>query len=216
MPDMHNSLARMLRIAHEATVSSARPIQTLSQLRDRLDVSPQVMNHWKSRGVSKVGAILAAKEFNCSVASILEDPTDDVASTPTKEGAALRVQVAQNLSYRPAILAPLYSWEQLVNNKQDLPADFVTVLIDDAMAPKAPAGSRVRFKRDSKAMPGDAVLVVDSAGETYFRLFIGGLHGRWQAAPTNHVYPTLDATEHGLRILAVFAGIEGSWSQLAR
>lgn len=213
--DMHPSLARLLRLAHEATATTPKPIQTLAQLQARLDVSPQTINNWKSRGVSKAGAILAAGEFSCPVNAILDDPTGWTEPHHSKEGARPGGALAQEMILRPYIVAPLVPWEQIVS-KADLPIEFQTVLVDDAMAPKAPAGSKVKFRRDTKPTPGDAVLVVDDRGELYCRVYHAGLHGIWQAVATNPVYPPLQSQENGLRILAVFAGMDGSWSQIAR
>ena len=212
---MHPTLARLLRIAHTATAASGKPVQTLAQLQVVLDVSPQTINNWKNRGVSKEGAINAAGKFGCSVAAILDESPGWTESHHSHGGGGTGV-VAQEMILRPYIVAPVIAWEQIVSRATELPAEFQTVLVDDAMAPKAPAGSRVKFSRDTKPAPGDAVLVVDNRGVLYCRVYHAGLHGAWQAVATNAVYPPLQAQEHGLRVLAVFTGLEGSWAQLTR
>jgi hypothetical protein len=212
---MHPSLARLLRCAHDATATASKPIQTLAQLQVRLDVSPQTMNNWKNRGVSKAGAIKAAKEFGCAVTAILDEQPGWMEPHHPKEGARPGGALAQEMIQRPYIVAPTVQWERILK-KTDLPAEFYVVLVDDAMAPKAPAGTKVKFKRDGKPAPGDAVLVADQEGELYFRVYHAGLHGAWEAHATNDVYPTLQAQAHSLRVVAIFCGVDAAWSQLSR
>ena len=98
---------------------------------------------------------------------------------------------------------------------QELPAEFHVVLPDDAMAPRAPAGVKVKFNRARTPLPGDAVLVAGPDGVAYFReyrLRVGG----WEAYATNPAYPSLLSDAHQLQVLAVFVGIDTSWAALAR
>lgn len=213
---MHPSLARLLRLARDGTATSAHPIQTLLQLRKHLGVTAQTMNNWKQRGISKEGAIQAASAFTCHISAILDDNSTYWAEPqPQTSGAHPRGLSVNEIGLKPYMLAPTIVWEQILR-ANDLPLEFQVVLVDDAMAPKAPAGTKAKFRRDLKPAPGDAVLVADKAGELYCRVYHGGLHGAWEARATNAVYPALESKVHGLRVVAVFTGIEVSWSQLSR
>lgn len=123
--------------------------------------------------------------------------------------------VAQPASqYSINLLPQTVAWEALM--LEPLPAEFTTVLIDDAMAPFAPAGSVVKFRRQAHAEPGDAALVSDVNGAMYFREFRIARPGSWQAWAANPAYPTLEAEAHGLRVIAVFAGIDTTWAKLTQ
>lgn len=211
---MHDSLARLLKFAHTATAGTARPVQTLPQLRTLLEVSPQVINAWKSRGVSKEGAIKAAAMFGCSVGDILHGVLDPYSKAPPFDGAQLRGNVAQELSPRPYMVAPILQWEHIMK-ASNLPSEFEVFLVDDAMAPVAPRGTRARFSTRLTAAPGDAVLVTDVTDTLYFRVYHLGLRGTWEARSINPVYPTLHSQTDSLRVVAVFTGLEARWGQLA-
>lgn len=127
-----------------------------------------------------------------------------------------RAAVAHGLSQQtPTLPPPTMRWEELHLNGP-LPPVFEMVLVDDAMAPLAVRGTRVKFKAQASATPGQAVLVRTNTGETYFRVYRVPTPGTWSASPTNAAYPTLDATRDQLVILAVFIGIEADWSQIAQ
>lgn len=99
---------------------------------------------------------------------------------------------------------------------QELPADLQVVLRDDAMAPLAPAGVTVKFNTQRTAAPGDAVLVRDGDGALYFREYRARLGGAWEAHATNPAYPSLASDQHQLQVVAVFCGINTTWSALKR
>lgn len=98
----------------------------------------------------------------------------------------------------------------------ELPAEFHVVLLDDAMAPRAPAGVKVKFNRSKAPQPGDGVLVAGPDGEPYFREMRALVGGAWEAHATNPVFPSLRSDQHHLVVLAVFVGIDTPWSALAR
>jgi hypothetical protein len=124
--------------------------------------------------------------------------------------------MAQNLSHLAQTVAPTLTWEQLMAKPNELPAEFHVVLPDDAMAPRAPAGVKVKFKRDQQPAPGDAVLVQLGNGALYFREYRARVGGAWEAHATNPAYPSLASDHHQLVVLAVFSGIDTPWSALAR
>lgn len=61
--------------------------------------------------------------------------------------------------------------------------------------------------------PGDGVLVSDSSGGVYFRIYRAGRADRWTAVALNPAYgPDLDSERDGLRVLAVLKAEEGRWA----
>jgi Peptidase S24-like len=112
----------------------------------------------------------------------------------------------QNMEVLPVYNSPPVQWGD--NLKNDLPATFSAALPDDAMAPRARRGDVVRFQRGLDPRPGDGVLVQDSAGRWYFRLYRERKPGEWEAHPINDAYQPLDAARDGLQLLAVLVGIE--------
>ena len=99
---------------------------------------------------------------------------------------------------------------------QELPAEFHVVLPDDAMAPRAPAGVKVKLNRLQRPTPGDAVLVAGPDGQPYLREYWLRADGTWEAHATNPAYPSLQSDSHQLQVIAVFMGIDASWAALAR
>ncbi|WP_143694608.1 bacteriophage CI repressor [Variovorax sp. JS1663] len=74
-------MQRLLEYAIKTTKGEARPITDESSLRQRLNVSSGAFTNWKSRGLSKEGAIAAEAEFGCSVNWLLTGIGDETAKT---------------------------------------------------------------------------------------------------------------------------------------
>lgn len=117
---------------------------------------------------------------------------------------------AHRVSHPITTVVPHLEWEELMNS--DLPAKFELTLLDDAMAPRARVGQIVTFDRSLEARPGDGVLVTDSSGAYYFRLFRAGTAGRWQAHALNEAYQPLDSDRDALSVVAVLVGVQSRWS----
>lgn len=71
-PD-HPSFTRLLQFAREITARKPGAVATPTDLAVALQVSPQTVNNWRRRGVSKEGALAAQGEFGCSAHWILTD-----------------------------------------------------------------------------------------------------------------------------------------------
>lgn len=106
-------------------------------------------------------------------------------------------------------------WEDL-QKMAPLPTEFEIVLPDASMAPTAPMGSVVTFRRSSEARPAEAVLVRDKRGKIYFRECRAKADNGWVAFAYNPAFPTLDDGADGLEVLAQFVGIRIMWSQLPK
>lgn len=92
--------------------------------------------------------------------------------------------------------------------EHELPDVFSVTIEDDSMAPRVRRGDVVRFSRDVAPRPGDGVLVRDTAGRWFFRIYRERRPGEWEAHPLNDAYQPLDAARDSLQILAVLTGIE--------
>jgi hypothetical protein len=102
---------------------------------------------------------------------------------------------------------PHVIWEQIKMGA--LPARFTVNMPDDSMHPFLRPGHTLRFARDEAPRAGDWVLVSDSTGAAYVRVYRQRRPGYWQAAPLNEAYDALDSERDGLVVLAVFMGMEG-------
>lgn len=118
--------------------------------------------------------------------------------------------VAHDLSQWKPEHAPLVIWGDLMRADQ-LPPLFWVALPDDSMAPRAPAGRRICFETKLAPKPGDGVLVKDSSGGVYFRLYRGGAAERWVAHALNPAFHDLDSERDGLEVIAVLKAEEGRW-----
>lgn len=98
---MHPSMPRLLKCAQEATKGQRRAITDFKDLAARLGESSAVMTNWKSRGISKAGALKASRLFGCSATWLMDgkgDPgtpaapiTEETRPEPDAFDAALEV-----------------------------------------------------------------------------------------------------------------------------
>lgn len=63
---MHASVSRLIEWALNKSEANPRPAESIQDLQVRLGVSSATFTNWKTRGVSKQGALDAAREFGCS------------------------------------------------------------------------------------------------------------------------------------------------------
>lgn len=131
------------------------------------------------------------------------------------EGAEMGAPLAQETSHPPYIVAPTLEWEQLMSEAR-MPAEFYVVLKDDAMAPIAGAGVKVKFRRGSDARPGDGVLIQTADGSLHFREYRQGSSDGWTGYPANPAYRTLIGSAGTMTVVAIFTGIDLPWSRLQR
>lgn len=109
----------------------------------------------------------------------------------------------------------LMSWERVAKMEQ-IPDEFELELPDAAMAPMAPAGTRIRLRKAAQAVPGEGVLIRDRRGHTHFRECRLRADGGWNGYAYNPAFPTLHDADDGLQVLAVTAGVTIGWQQLVR
>lgn len=130
--------------------------------------------------------------------------------------------VAQQVSHQPDTV-PHKTWEELMSLVEgvesghiELPKEFWVTLADDAMAPTAPAGTKVHFTRDQSPRYGDAVLLLGPDGALHVRQYGQSLTYGYQALPTNPLYAPFHGDMPGVRVVAVLTGIQAGWAQLSR
>ncbi len=83
LPGMHPSMDRLLDFARRSTAALplASRLTDFAGVQARLGVSSAVMTNWKSRGISKEGALQAQEAMGCSATWLLSgegpDASDD-------------------------------------------------------------------------------------------------------------------------------------------
>ena len=88
----------------------------------------------------------------------------------------------------------------------DLPAQFVLHMPDEALAPNIPKGLGLVFDCFAKPFPTAGVLVVAGDGRRYVRRFAEAPGGLWLGQAINPAYATLESARDELRVLAVMTG----------
>lgn len=130
------------------------------------------------------------------VRALLEDPATSVSG------------VAQVLSYQPHEHPPLIEWRTIVEAKTDLPLRFRCEVPDGALWSPTEGGTAegtpvVFACTDAHPAPGVGILVEDSKGRRYVRIYRQGAAGQWLAAARNANYLSLESERDGLKLLAV-------------
>jgi len=173
-------------IANYESGLRGRP-RSLLQLASALDVSPE----WLESGK---GAKHAAR----------------LGASPLSGGSGVPIE-AHRVSLPPADDLPIFNWGDVLN-ATDLPDRFAVRLPDDAMAPRAPAGTVIRFRKTTEAKQGDGVLVRDGNGDMFFRRMQARTPGHWRALAGNDAYAPLDSIADKLTVVAVLTGMDAAWS----
>ena len=102
---------------------------------------------------------------------------------------------------------PVYAWETLM--PMAAPIRFAVRCPDDSMSPFLRTGSVVYLERGLIPKPGDIVLISDADGRFYLRLYRPRTATTWEGRPLNDLYQSLDSEREGLKLAAVFVGMEG-------
>jgi len=204
---MHPSLKRLYSIASH---NAGRDIEAPTELADWLGESPQTINNWADRGVSMKGALKAEALSGYPALAILQEVDGIIpkwlSSATPPDGKLL----AHPVSDGRATMPPQIQWGVLM--VADLPPIFETQMPDDSMAPRIKAGHIMRFQVSLEPQPGDAVLVTDSGGVPFVRLYRPRRPGHWEAHPLNEAaHMPLDSKQDDLTVLAVLVGVLGRW-----
>lgn len=128
---MHPSVSRLLDYARRKTKGSPVVIADFQALQVILEISSGTMTNWKSRGVSKEGAIKAERELGVSANWVLNGEGDEDASHAVRQKAlAGKAQTAtEDLLFLPgfeALSIPLLAQKGAMGYGEDqLPDDVV-------------------------------------------------------------------------------------------
>jgi transcriptional regulator with XRE-family HTH domain len=182
-----------------------------SQLAKAAGVSPSAVSQWLSgetvdlKAKSAAGlAALTGWSANWWANGI--GPRD--AATP----------VAQTLSHHELkvelpVEKPVVQWGAMT--KDDLPDVFLVEVPDNAMADRVPKGFLVEFDKRITPRDGDGILVADSAGAWFFRVYRPSAGGDFAAIALNAAggYLPMSKSRHGLEVLAVYVAhtARGRW-----
>lgn len=206
-----------------AAIEAARKKKAVTKkaLADHFGVEPPSVQDWVNRGTIAKEKLPELWRYFADVVGpehwgLTPGWTDTQPANEGPRDAGAPALQAHQLSHTTETFPPTITWEQLAMPATLLPDEFQLVLIDDAMAPLAPAGVRVKFDRRRAPVPGDAVLLRDAAGRVHLREYRPRLDGTWEAHAANPAYPSLVSSTPALEVLGVFTGIDTSWAALAR
>lgn len=201
---MHESIVRLLNYARKSTANEKKPVLDFQGLSERLEVSSARMTNWKTRGISKDGALKAEVVFGCSATWLMtgaiqkESERDAAFGMPTSAGTddlLQRIGLAPVIAWanlrgvmllnneKPEVIGAATKWERVHRGDAGERAKFVEVQ-DDALKDRCNKGSLLLIDPDAIAEPGCIVLASDEAGELYLRQykFLGS--GVWEATST--------------------------------
>ena len=190
--------------AHQARAAGFTNVQ----LAKAADVSASAVSHWFSGNTVELKAASAiglAHLTGWNVKWWAEG------KGPRDLRAAVAHSLSQNhLNNEPQDDSERIAWGSM--KKEALPEVFRVEVPDDAMADRVLKGHLVKFSTTAQPRAGDGVLVEDSAGTWFFRLYSPGAQGRFSAVAKNPAYQTLDSERDGLTVLAVLVGVpEARW-----
>lgn len=177
---------------------------TAAEIAERSGIAPSLISRYRAKSGSPGSKNLGEKNARRIEQAARKpvgwlDRPGPPDATPSALPAAWKVEEA-----------PLLTWHLLTSRASDARM-FWVVLVDDAMAPRAPRGHKCCFDRTEPARPGDGVLVRDRHGEVHFRQYRAAA-GRWTAHALNDAYATLDSERDGLEVVAVLIAESGRWS----
>lgn len=109
--------------------------------------------------------------------------------------------LAHAVSHRQQIVNPrTLVWEDLVAD--DIEGQFVMAVQGDALAPHFWPGQLGIWEAGPEGRPGQPVLLADTAGAFYLRLFEPRTSGQWAGISTRPGHRTLEPHADGVRVVA--------------
>ena len=205
---MHPSMNRLLECATLATalLPPSKRVTEASDLIRALNESSGTITNWKSRGVSKQGAVKAEQAFGCPASWVLHgvSPTKAWPAAQHSNEGARTPHLVNDSAAAPYILDPTtILWESILINP--LPSRFALVINDESMPPLRP-GHRAVFRPAADATAGDTVLLRDGSGHLYIREYQFRTPDTWRAVARNPSFMPLSSDTDQLTILAVQIG----------
>lgn len=202
---MHQTMTRLYLAAKEL-----RGITGQSELARALNKSPQTVNNWEARGVSKQGMLEAERKIGCSAVWIGTGQGEMKASArsntepgPSLHGSVPLISWIQAGAWSDVIdnLAP-GEGERIATTYHARPHTYALRVKGDSMEPRFPNGSILIVEPDENPEPGKFVIVRQNGGtEAVFKQLVQD-GGTLYLKPLNDRYPILQ-----LRPDAVFCGV---------
>lgn len=207
-------------LAERAGLGSAQLASALG-LRDKQSQIYRYLNG-QVREPQRATAEAMARLFDIPIDAVYNEriATDVAIERGFVEGVTQQPALAQPLSHRLINTAPpqelkLIEWGKM--RYDELPEEFLVTAPDDAMADRVLKGYVVRcrkLRQGERPLPGDGVVVEDSAGDWYLRAYSAGPNGRFSAIAANALYQPMFDDRDGLKVLAIVMGVpEGRWGQ---
>lgn len=138
---IHPSIARLYEVANSADAKSP------AQVARRLNVSPQVLNNWEARGISKDGSLLAQQVFGCNANWLVTG--DGMPYSTVRED--------------PATYGDRAEWEEILG------MNVKAALGDGSVAEEYAETHRLKFRAESlrrKRLSPDRLAVIYGKGDS--------------------------------------------------
>ena len=195
------TLAQRIKLARKMRKMTQAELAVASGMKQP-DISKMELGTMqKTTGIARLAAALGV---SATWLELNEGPTPEWGNpSPPTRGVAHSLSLEQHI----VTSQQLIPWEELVNPDK-LPGRFSLLVRDDAMAPLLNAGHYARFTRGGVPSPGKPVLVLDSDGNAYIRVYQAGRGDRWQAVATGPGFAPMDSETDGLRVIARLTGID--------
>lgn len=126
---------------------------------------------------------------------------DILSDSPTRNQRISTSGVSHAMRHLPRETPPTIKWESLLT--EELPPVFGVAAPDDSMFPRIAVGEMVYFSSIRQAVPGDEVLLCDSAGNAYIRVYRQRTPTVWTAQAENPDHLPLESDRDGLTVLGV-------------
>jgi phage repressor protein C with HTH and peptisase S24 domain len=179
---MHESMRRLYKAAKDL-----RGTEGQSAVADLLGTSPQVLNNWESRGVSKAGAILAQEKIGCSPAWLTKGEGWMTATQPIsypvptssyrkvwvvgKGKGGLPERVWTDGDY------PVGATDEYAEVATSDPHAFLVPVVGDSMVPRFQPGEFALVEPATEPELEDDVLVRLATGETMLKRLLSRRDG---------------------------------------
>lgn len=194
--------------------------KTSAEIAKAIDASPQSVNNWQKRGISKKGAQEIAKAFNLSLDWIL---TGQGSSHALSDSSAYNAEFVRNPKIAPVInMIQAGTFTDIGDNVYDeyLPylgdwensSVFWLKLAGTSMRPDFDDGEYVLINRDLQPIAGDFVAAIkDGENQATFKKYrpkgfdANGVE-YWQLIPSNDEFPIIDSRFEPFQVIGV--GVE--------
>ena len=187
---MDQSFVRLLEAFRARVPEERRQGRELALLADLMEASPQSLNNWKARGLSKEAAFTAQRVFGCNPSFLREGEGRPFVDDPAPPLAG----VDQMLSQPGFKVPPLKTREEVLSGR-NLGELFTYTVTDDATWKSYPRGLQIIFRTTGEPRIGKAVLVA-SGDSVHVRIFAqGATESDWSAVAQGDGYKDFHSSD---------------------